>query len=63
MKDSNLEVSGLEVQGKKSRTEVAKAIGRVSKRGDERRRLLSTVAWNFSQSQYCSPSSVVQTAL
>lgn len=27
MKDSNLEESGLEVQGKKSRTEVAKAIG------------------------------------
>ena len=50
MKDSNLEVSGLEVQGKKSRTEVAKAIGRVSKHGDERRRLLSIVAWTFSQS-------------
>ena len=50
MKDGKLEVSGLEVQGKKSRTEVAKAIGRVSKRGDERRRLLSIVAWDFSQS-------------
>ena len=49
MKDSNLEVSGLEVQGKKSRTEVAKAIGRVSTHGDERRRLLSIVAWTFSQ--------------
>ena len=50
MKDSNLEVSGLEVQGKKSRTEVAKAIGRVSTHGDKRRRLLSIVAWTFSQS-------------
>ena len=48
MKD--LEVSWLEVQEKKSRTEVAKATGRVSKHGDERRRLLSIVAWTFSQS-------------
>ena len=50
LKGSNLEVSGLQLQGKKSRTEVAKAIGRVSKHGDERRRLLSIVAWTFSQS-------------
>jgi len=49
MKDSKVEVSGLEGQGKKSRTEGAKALGRVSKLGDERRRLLSIVAWNVSQ--------------
>ena len=50
MKDSKLEVNGAEEQGKKSRTEVAKVIGRVSTYGDERRRLLSIVAWDFSQS-------------
>ena len=50
MKESRLEVNGAEVQGKKSRTEVAKVIGRVSKCSDERRRLLSIVAWDFSQS-------------
>ena len=66
MKDSNLEVSGLEVQGKKSRTEVAKAIGRVSKHGDERRRLLSIVAWTFSQSvlqsYFSCPKSTITSA-
>lgn len=35
MKDSKLEVNGAEVQGKKSRTEVAKVIGRVNTYGDE----------------------------
>ena len=66
MKDSKLEVSGLEVQGKKSRTEVAKSIGRVSKRGDERRRLLSIVAWDFSQSvlqsYFCCSKSTITAA-
>ena len=62
MKDSNLEVSGLEVQGKKSRTEVAKAIGRVSEHGDERRRLLK-LWYGPSVTQCCSPTSVAQRAL
>lgn len=47
MKDSKLEVNGAEVQRKKSRTEVVKVIGRVSTYGDERRRLLSIVAWDW----------------
>lgn len=50
LKESKLEVNGVETQGMNSRTEVAKVIGRVSKCGDERRRLLSIVAWDFSQS-------------
>ena len=44
MKESNLEVNGADIRGKKSRTEMAKVIGRVSKCSDERRRLLSIVA-------------------
>lgn len=34
-----------------SRTQMAKALGRISKFGDERRRILSIVAWDFSQSE------------
>ena len=48
LKGSNLNVNGVG-QGR-SRTEVTQAIGRVSKFGDERRRLLSIVAQDFSAS-------------
>lgn len=48
LKGSNLQVDG--VTRGKSRTETAKAIGRVSMFEDERRRLLSIVAQDFSQS-------------
>lgn len=63
MKESKLEVNGENIQGKKSRTEMAKVIGRVSKCSDERRRLLSIVAWDFSQSVlqsnfHCSKSTI-----
>ena len=63
MKESNLEVNGADIRGKKSRTEMAKVIGRVSKCSDERRRLLSIVAWDFSQSVlqsyfHCSKSTI-----
>lgn len=44
MKQSKLEVNGADIQGTKSRMEMAKVIGRVSKCSDERRRLLSIVA-------------------
>lgn len=54
---------GQTFRGKKSRTEMAKVIGRVSKCSDERRRLLSIVAWDFSQSVlqsyfHCSKSTI-----
>ena len=63
MKESNLELAGADIQGKKSRTEMAKVIGRVSKCSDERQRLLSIVAWDFSQSVlqhyfHCSKSTI-----
>lgn len=63
MKESKLEVNGADIQGKKSRTEMAKVIGRVSKCSDEQRRLLSIVAWDFSQSVlqsnfHCSKSTI-----
>lgn len=48
LKKSNLSVSGVG-QGK-NRIETAQAIGRLSKSGDERRRLLSIVARDFSMS-------------
>ena len=61
MKGSKLNVSGVE-QGR-NRTETARAIGRVSKFGDERRRLLSIVAQNFTISELqsyfpCSKSTI-----
>lgn len=61
MKTSNLIVSGVR-QGK-NRTETAQAIGRLSKFGDERRRLLSIVACDFSMSELqeyfpCSKSTI-----
>ena len=61
MKDSRLNVNGVE-QGR-NRIESAKAIGRVSKFGDERRRLLSIVAQDFSMSELqkyfpCSKSTI-----
>lgn len=49
LKGSNLNVSGVG-QGR-NRVETARAIGRVSKFGDERRRLLSIVAQDFSMSE------------
>lgn len=63
MKQSILEVNGADIQGKKSRTEMAKVIGRVSKCSDEQQRLLSIVAWDFSQSVlqsyfHCSKSTI-----
>lgn len=48
MKESKLEVNGENIQGKKSRTEMAKVIGRVSKCSDERRRFFLIVVWDFS---------------
>ena len=45
----SLKGSNLQVDGAKSRTEVAKSIGRVSTFGDERRRLLSIAALDCSQ--------------
>lgn len=51
LKGSNLQVDG--VTRGKSRTETAKAIGRVSMFGDERRRLLSIVGRTF-HSQHCN---------
>ena len=61
MKDSNLTATGV-VQGR-NRTEMALAIGRVSKFGDERRRLLSIVARDFSMATLqayfgCSKSTI-----
>ena len=61
LKGSNLNVSGVG-QGR-NRVETARAIGRVSKFGDERRRLLSIVAQDFSMSEIqkhfpCSKSTV-----
>lgn len=61
LKESKLSVNGVE-QGR-SRTETARAIGRVSKLGDERRRLLSIVAQDFSMSIlqayfHCSKSTI-----
>ena len=61
MKDSRLNVNGVE-QGR-NRIESAKAIGRVSKFGDECRRLLSIVAQDFSMSELqkyfpCSKSTI-----
>lgn len=61
MKGSNLNVSGVR-QGR-NRTETARAIGRVSKFGDERRRILSIVAQDFSMSELlayfpCSKSTI-----
>lgn len=62
MKRSKLNVSGVE-QGR-NRTETARAIGRVSKFGDERRRLLSIVAQDFTISELqtyfpCSKSTII----
>jgi len=61
MKGSKLNVSGVE-QGR-NRTETAQAIGRVGKCGDERRRLLSIVAQDFTISELqtyfpCSKSTI-----
>jgi len=61
LKKSNLHVSGVG-QGK-NRIETAQAIGRLSKSGDERRRLLSIVARDFSMSDLqdyfpCSKSTI-----
>ena len=61
MKGSKLNVSGVEQV--KNRTETARAIGRVSKFGDERRRLLSIVAQDFTISELqsyfpCSKSTI-----
>ena len=61
MKTSNLIFSGVK-QGK-NRIETAQAIGRLSKFGDERRRLLSIVACDFSMSELqeyfpCSKSTI-----
>lgn len=60
-KGSKLNVSALE-QGR-NRVDTARAIGRVSKFGDERRRLLSIVAQDFSMSEIqkyfpCSKSTI-----
>ena len=61
MKGSNLNVRGVG-QGR-NRVETARAIGQVSKFGDERRRLLSIVAQDFSMSEIqtyfpCSKSTI-----
>ena len=61
LKDSRLDVSGAE-QGR-NRVETARTIGRISKFGDERRRLLSIVAQDYSMSEIqkyfpCSKSTI-----
>jgi len=48
----SLKLSNLRNKGSgPNRTEIAKSIGRLSKFGEERRRLLSIVAWDFTQSE------------
>lgn len=49
LNNCRLKLKGTFVEDCKSRTETAQRIGRISKFGDERRRLLSIVAWDFSQ--------------
>jgi len=51
LKNSSFIVKNVDMEKHKSRTESAKAVGRISKYGDERRRLLSIVAWDFSQTE------------